>query len=769
MRNFCKLISSFFIFFFVFLSFVNSTLALENKNICEKKYLIEAAPAFYALSQDETKAPTRYFDNLDSDIYPFVNTNLISELLNNLDIYFKSVSSWGYTHVVIDDIAHFTYFDLNSDHAKRVLIYEDLLNQIIALGEKYNLKIIISSDFPFYSPEISKFKDNDLVYFDYQSIENLFINFPKLDGIQIRVGEGGNAYNNPFGYGSHVSYTKISEVNNLLKDLDQISQKYNKNVYFRTWTIGIGEVGDLLTGKKTYEKVFENTSQNVTAVIKHTPSDFFRFGNQNPNLGIGNNCQIVEVQVNREYEGRSIVTNNIKTEINDLLTEFSKNNIYGGVSVWSQIGGWGGGNSIFLFRGFFGWNEPQVALFPQMPMNNEDINQFINSWYQEIDPSNNLSQILLLSDTWIKKGLYFNKSYEKIVKPGEISVPTLGYVWWDELVGSVPQIGLFLSKLSTDVNTEIQNSNLVVFEIDQAIKNLTKQNSANLSEFIKSLEFQKNLYSFLGNYRAFILKIYKSPWSIAYFSEYKNNFGKELNFYNSLIDNNTFKKYKTEEISLMYSHFVNMPYLVIFATLITLISVYFVKKKNSRLPTLVFMTYFYLWLSLGGYFFPIKSLTFILAFCVFVWLTDRYFYKKGEYVSFSTSKNYLFFYWFVFSFMGPFFASFVFINYLRFILIIFALIFLSSVIFENKIINSLNKTILLIISIFIPMLFVVLLFEADFPLALISYANTTGTGLTHIVMGFVLNFVTNILSKYWSAILLLFVFLYFRFFVSKSD
>ena len=206
-------------------------------------------------------------------------------------------------------------------------------------------------------------------------LEQMFTTFPQLDGLVIRTGEtylmdapyytGGSPVVN--GLNDHVTLL------NILRGV--VCVKWNKKLFYRTW-----DISRLHPLPKHYLHVTRQVAphKNLYFSIKHTMVDFWRMGiNQNkpgwdtfdsywideaskygvpfnPCLGIGQHQQIVEVQCQREYEGKAAHPNYVaKGVINrfaevkcqpapQCLNELKTSRLFKGVWTWSRGGGWGG-------------------------------------------------------------------------------------------------------------------------------------------------------------------------------------------------------------------------------------------------------------------------------------------------------------------------------------------------------------------------------------------------------------------------------------------
>ena len=185
-------------------------------------------------------------------------------------------------------------------------------------------------------------------------LNELFNTFPDLDGLVIRTGEtylnnvpyhtGNGPITN--GVESHVKLI------NLLRE--EVCVNRNKKIFYRTWSFG-----GIHEDPKYYLNVTNRIkpNQNLVFSIKHTKGDYHRTFDFNPTLGIGKHSQIVEVQCQREYEGKGAYPNYVMDGVINGFEEFSlnspqignkslndiKNNPnFKGIWSWSRGGGWVG-------------------------------------------------------------------------------------------------------------------------------------------------------------------------------------------------------------------------------------------------------------------------------------------------------------------------------------------------------------------------------------------------------------------------------------------
>lgn len=187
----------------------------------------------------------------------------------------------------------------------------------------------------------------------------LFELYPELDGFFIRLGET-YLYDLPYHMGNGPSLEKDEYGGNVVsKDAqlrlirylrDEVCIKYDKKIYLRTWDC----FNDRFHANPDY--YLEVTDQiephkNLVFSIKHTALDFWRRVRVNECLGIGKHKQLVEIQAQREYEGKGAypcyVMNGIidyfpENKVRKGLQDFVDHLLYEGVFVWARGGGWFG-------------------------------------------------------------------------------------------------------------------------------------------------------------------------------------------------------------------------------------------------------------------------------------------------------------------------------------------------------------------------------------------------------------------------------------------
>lgn len=185
-------------------------------------------------------------------------------------------------------------------------------------------------------------------------IDGIFKRFPTLDGLVLRFGET-YLHDTPYHMGGkplRQGDEGIADHVKLLNILrDEICVKRNKKLFYRTW-----DFGWFHTEPEVYLAITDQVEphENLIFSIKHTKGDFLRTFPFNPTLGIGKHQQIVEVQCQREYEGKGAHPNYLaEAVINGFeeyegmegmkgLDDLKSHSNFTGVWTWSRGGGWKG-------------------------------------------------------------------------------------------------------------------------------------------------------------------------------------------------------------------------------------------------------------------------------------------------------------------------------------------------------------------------------------------------------------------------------------------
>lgn len=301
----------------------------------------------------------------------------------------RFLASWGYNGQVIGSIGGLQTFDeiapglLPAGSAERnwALRHTDDLKQRVQAAHSAGLKCFAGTDMILLPKKlIAKFRDEICDHQGRIDIERpktqeifrallreTFQRVPELDGIVVRTGE---VYLQDFPYhaasgnfsdakrqgGSAILHGEQSHIE-LLKILrDEVCQKLNKTVIYRTWSFGPQNFHE---NPEYYLKVTDAMEPHTNLIfsIKHQQGDFHQLTPFNPTLMIGKHRQIIEVQCQREAYGKGAHPYYIGDGVINGWEEYAwlmkpgqprglrdviTNQLCAGVWTWSRGGGWEG-------------------------------------------------------------------------------------------------------------------------------------------------------------------------------------------------------------------------------------------------------------------------------------------------------------------------------------------------------------------------------------------------------------------------------------------
>jgi len=186
-------------------------------------------------------------------------------------------------------------------------------------------------------------------------LDEIFEIVPNLDALIIRVGET-YLHDTPYHIGNGaVKYGDTEREKEQFVKLisflrEEVCVKRNKKIFFRTWDCFDNRFH---TNLQYYLEITNRIEihENLYFSIKYTSLDFWRRVKNNECLTRGIHNQIIEVQCQREYEGKgaypSYVMNDVVNGDSSLRNPIGLKNIVNnplikGVYVWPRGGGWHG-------------------------------------------------------------------------------------------------------------------------------------------------------------------------------------------------------------------------------------------------------------------------------------------------------------------------------------------------------------------------------------------------------------------------------------------
>lgn len=179
----------------------------------------------------------------------------------------------GFTGITLDDVAHLVPWDgYPADLNRKIGQYRQFCRELFDIAAARGLSVYLTTDIMFYTPELSAALGRDAAAIaDWlgQAFSELFETFPQIAGIVTRFGESdGCDVKGDFHSGLALRTTRQLRrfVDRLLPHFEACGRTW----VFRTWSVGIFSVGDLMWHKKRFVQAFEGfESPNLVLSLKY--------------------------------------------------------------------------------------------------------------------------------------------------------------------------------------------------------------------------------------------------------------------------------------------------------------------------------------------------------------------------------------------------------------------------------------------------------------------------------------------------------------------
>lgn len=448
------------------------------------------------------------FSDLEKD--GRLSLDIIARIEQRFTSYVATVKDLGYDSLSFDDLAHIVRFSWYNDSLSQLLEdYHDLYKRLFKIAKRKNMKIFVNTDYLFYNDDIhNHMTTNNLSNkgFFVEVLTNAFEQFPEIDGINLRIGEndGKDVKSN---FPSKLVLRTPNRVNALLRKILPLFEQSNKTLIFRTWTVGVYQVGDLIWNQRTFDTVFASIASNALIIsMKFGDTDFMRYLTLNPLFFKSPHKKIIELQTRREWEGMGTYPSFVGWDYNDYFQELKMNKTIVGIHVWCQTGGWAkkAWTNITYLEGSSFWNELNTYVTIKMYRDSCSPETAIASFCRAyaIEDIVQFTRLIELSDIAIKQGLYISELAQQSYYFRRSRVPTLLWLTWDRIL--LQPIAIFLIRtFVTNPTAAIQEAYAAAETTDQMLiiaRNLKLEKSV-----IDSLEFQNATFKIFVELKKYIL------------------------------------------------------------------------------------------------------------------------------------------------------------------------------------------------------------------------------------------------------------------------
>lgn len=478
---------------------------------------------------------------------PFVDTEALAEDAEQFRTYVDHQLARGYNGIVMPGFLEYVTFDRVGDgreiypdadgpHVARARAMREHFGPLWKYAHDAGMKVYLGTDMLALSTPLEDYLDEhglsaeDPALWDVYAagLEELLEEMPYVEGLMIRIGEGGEIYQLPgWDYWSKIAVTTPTAVQEMLEAFTTVAEHQGREIIFRTWSVGVGAVGDLHTNPASYEEVLGEVHSDALIVsTKHVAGDFYSFLPLNPTLESGGHRRIVEMQSRREFEGFGALPNDLTPAYSAALTRLTEANPnVEGVWSWSQDGGpiHAGPRTLYLREGFWQlWDLNAYAASRLSWDTSADPGEITADWARETfssDPATvrAIAEAMALSREAVLDGLYIEPFAENQVRALGLEIPPQTWLFeWDIVTGDTAVLNSIYA-ISKDRLDDAVEGGQQAIETAESMRRLvaetdpaTWRDPALRAELLASIDYEINLFRVLGDYRA--MTMYHAEW-----------------------------------------------------------------------------------------------------------------------------------------------------------------------------------------------------------------------------------------------------------------
>lgn len=489
---------------------------------------------------------THRFEDMILSQSPFIDTVAFARIEKEFLQFVSRAKNFNYNGIIIHGYGEFTNFDklgsgyevypANGEYRERHLAFRNYFGKLMEHAHNNGLKVYASTDMTTYTTPLKNYILKTLGKIDTENPElwkiyqagaaEIFETMPGVDGFLLRIGEAGTVYNRKgWDYYSELEVTTDKALQLMLRSFLDVAEKYNKLIIFRTWSVGVGQVGDMHTNTETYNRIFDSiNSPNLVLSTKYCSGDFYSWLPFNPTLAVGKHRRITEFQCRREYEGMNAFPNYLGPLHQQVLQRFAtENDNFDGFWQWSQEGGplRAGPLSIYPFHGFNVITDANVFVTAKLAQNPfADMKGITAEWIrfyfgEDSLLTANLTEMLLMSHDITRQGLYITEFAKYDVRALGLEPPPMMWIFeWDMVGASSSALGSIYYVCKPNLQKAVDEGYSAVEGVKKmkalanAAEERVSKNKTDYDKLLQSLDYQQDLFTVLADYRSYFLNYF---------------------------------------------------------------------------------------------------------------------------------------------------------------------------------------------------------------------------------------------------------------------
>ena len=454
-------------------------------------------PAEWAAGTDYSHASKAFADVILPSA-PYVDQAALATAYTDFDTFIRHSLANGYTAVAFPGFIEFVtlqdapdgpVYAEGDEHVARALAMRQAFTPFWDRAQELGMKVVLRTDMLTLTTPLEHYLTEHVGSLDTTSpdlwavytagLDELYAAAPSLDGVLVRIGEAGRVYDvDGWDYYSSLAVTTVDAVRAMLTALTGQAERTGRDVIFRSWSVGVGAVGDMHTNPDSYAAVLDGIDSPALVVsTKYTLGDFYSHLPLNETLLSGSQRRIVEFQSRREFESYGAFPNDLGAEYRDALQRLLAANPHiEGVWVWTQDGGpWRAGPmTLYLKTGFWQLYELNTVLAGSLARDPDaDVGALTADWARRWfsdDPAHRAGgdrgdgRVPRCRDP----GLYIGPFAEQKVRAIGLEPPPMMWIFeWDILTGDSAVLDVISSVTADRVDEAVAEGHQAVTDAER--------------------------------------------------------------------------------------------------------------------------------------------------------------------------------------------------------------------------------------------------------------------------------------------------------------
>jgi hypothetical protein len=471
---------------------------------------------------------------------PWVDRAAVDRVSAEFRQFIDHSAAQGYNGVVVPGFLEYVTFAQVGDghavysdgdpHLARARAMVEAFGPVFRYAADMGMRVYFMTDMLALSGPLDAYlgKQRDPWAVYQAGLRELFASMPFASGLMIRIGEGGSAYRAPgWDYFSRIAVTTPDQVKAMLRAFLAVAGEGDRDIIFRTWTVGVGAVGDLHTNPDSYETVLGDLHDpHLVVSTKFTLGDFYSHLPLNTTLAVGDQRRIVEFQGRREFEGFGSLPNDLTAlHASALRQSLARNGHIEGVWLWTQEGGplRAGPMTLYLRTGFWQLYDLNAYAMGRLARESDaDPAEVTADWVRQTfssDPATvaAICGMFARSREAVTKGLYLRPYADYSAKALGLEPPPMMWIFeWDIVTGDSAVLDSVYAISRGHVDEMIAEGaqaagiageqRAAVAATDPA----TWRDPELRAKLLDALDYQRDLFETLGAYREMFLR--RSQW-----------------------------------------------------------------------------------------------------------------------------------------------------------------------------------------------------------------------------------------------------------------